>query len=286
MNKPTIVFILNPVAGGGAKRVSKRAILKKWEDHEVVFLENLEGRNEQVKKYLAEGVQDFVVAGGDGTVNDIASLLTGTAARLGIVPSGSGNGLARDLGLPLQPDRALEVIRKGKVRTIDVGLLNNKLFFCTAGIGFDALCAYDFAKGEHSRGLWNYVKIIFRNYFSYQPVSLEKEGQRLEFFSVTFANAGQFGNDAYIAPEATPDDGYLDCAMILPHPRSRFAALGWRLIRKKLGTFPYFRTYRFKECVFTGISDNRIHIDGESHTLDTSTVEVKILEKALHVITV
>jgi len=251
----------------------------------VVFLEDLEGREERIKGYLACGVQDFVVAGGDGTVNDVACLLTGTPARLGIIPLGSGNGLARDLGLPMHPARALEVIRKGKIRTIDVGLLNDRPFFCTAGIGFDALCAHDFASGKHARGLWNYVKIVFLNYFSYQPVSLELEGNWQEFFSLTFANAGQFGNDAYIAPEATPDDGYLDCAMILPHPRSRFAALGWRLIRKKLGTFRYFRTYRFKECVLTNISDMRIHIDGEAVKLDTRTIKVKILEKALNVIT-
>ncbi len=274
------------MAGGGGKKVSKKHILDTWKDHEVVFLEELNDREKQIKSYLARGVHDFVVAGGDGTVNDVASVLMQTPARLGIIPSGSGNGLARDLGLPLHPARALEVIRKGKVRAIDVGLLNNKPFFCTAGIGFDAICAHDFAKGDHSRGLWNYVKIVFRNYFTYQPVSLEVKGSRREFFSLTFANAGQFGNDAYIAPEASPDDGYLDCAMILPHPRFRFVSLGWRLVRKTLGSFPYFRTYRFKECVLTGISDRRIHMDGEPVTLETGTVEVRILERALNMITV
>lgn len=286
MNKPTIVFILNPVAGGGGKKVSKKHILDTWNDYEVVFLEELEGREERIKDSLAQGVLDFVVAGGDGTVNEVASLLMSTPARLGIIPSGSGNGLARDLGLPLNPDKALEVVRKAKVRPIDVGLLNGRPFFCTAGIGFDALCAYDFANRKHSRGLWNYVKIIFRNYFSYTPVSVVTDGKQQEFFSITFANAGQFGNDAYIAPEATPDDGYLDCAMILPHPRYHFAELGWRLIRKTLGSFRYFRTSRFKSGCFTDISDFRIHIDGESVELKTSSVEVKILEKALNVITV
>lgn len=285
MNKPTIVFILNPAAGGGGKKVSKKHILDTWKDHKVVFLEDLEGRDEQIRDYLAGGVHDFVVAGGDGTVNGVASVLMQTPARLGIIPSGSGNGLARDLGLPMHPLRALEVIRKGKVRAIDVGSMNKRPFFCTAGIGFDALCAHDFAEGRHSRGLWNYVKIVFRNYFSYQPVELDIEGERQPFFSLTFANAGQFGNDAYIAPAATPDDGYLDCAMILPHPRVHFVSLAWRLVRKTLGASPYFRTYRFKECVLTNISDTRVHIDGEAVTLNTRTVEVKILEKALNVIT-
>lgn len=274
------------MAGGGGKKVSKKHILERWKDHQVVFLEELKDRVERIRGYLEEGVLDFVVAGGDGTVNEIASLLMKTPARLGIIPCGSGNGLARDLGLPMHPDKALEVIRQGKVRTIDVGLLNDRPFFCTAGIGFDALCAFDFAHTDHSRGLWNYVKIIFKNYFSYQPVSVVADGKQGTFFSVTFANAGQFGNDAYIAPEATPDDGWLDCAMILPHPRYRFAELGWRLMRKNLGGFEYFRSSRFKTAHLTGLTDTKIHIDGESDCLKSPSLEVKIAEKALNVITV
>ncbi|MCD8539420.1 MAG: hypothetical protein LRY55_06370 [Leadbetterella sp.] len=141
MNKPTIVFILNPAAGGGGNRLRKKRILEKWEDHEVVFLEDRRGRDKAIRKYLSEGVLDFVVGGGDGTVNEVGSLLVKSGARLGIIPLGSGNGLARDLGLPMNADKALEVIRKGKVRDIDAGLLNERPFFCTAGIGFDALCA-------------------------------------------------------------------------------------------------------------------------------------------------
>ncbi|MBX2954196.1 MAG: diacylglycerol kinase [Leadbetterella sp.] len=286
MKKPTIVFILNPVAGGGGKRLSKKHIRSSWQDHHVIILDELEGRNDYIKYLMGLGVRDFVVAGGDGTVNEVAAVLMNTSARMGIIPSGSGNGLARDLGLPLDSEKAMEVIRQKKVRTIDVGLLNDRPFFCTAGIGFDALCAFDFATKKHSRGLWNYVKIIFGNYFSYKPVSVVVDGKRSSYFSITFANAGQFGNNAYIAPDARPDDGWLDCAMILPHPRYRFAELGWRLVRKTLGNFHYFRTSRFKSGSFMDISDRRVHIDGESVTLDTSSVEVKIVEKALNVITV
>ncbi len=273
------------MAGGGGKKVNKKRILELWNDHHVVFLEDLEGREKQIRNYLDQGITDFAVAGGDGTVNEVASVLMQTSARLGIIPSGSGNGLARDLGLPLDPDRALEAIRYGQVKAIDVGQLNGMPFFCTAGIGFDAVCAHDFAEGGHSRGLRNYVKVIFRNYFSYRPVEMVIRGEKQRLFSLTFANAGQFGNNAYIAPDARPDDGYLDCAMILPHSHWYGISLGWRLVRKTLGTFPYFKTYRFKECVLTDISDRRIHLDGEARMLNTNTIEVKVIEKALKVLT-
>ena len=250
----------------------------------MVFLEKREGRKEEIQRLREAGVTDFVVAGGDGTVNEVAASLLYSSARLGILPSGSGNGLARDLGLPMEMERALEVIRAGRVRTIDAGSLNGKPFFCTAGIGFDAVCAHDFAGGKHARGFWNYVRVIFRNYFNYGSVLALADGEERAFFSLTFANAGQFGNNAYIAPDARPDDGYLDCAVILPHPKLYFAELSWRLVRKTLGAFPYFRTWRFKECVLTDLSDLCIHIDGEAVTLDTPRVEVKVMEKALNVV--
>ncbi|MCD8539421.1 MAG: hypothetical protein LRY55_06375 [Leadbetterella sp.] len=162
----------------------------------------------------------------------------------------------------------------------------NGLFFAPPGSALTPCALYDFATTKHSRGFRNYVKIILRNYFSYQPVSMEVDGKRQPYFSVTLANAGQFGNGAYIAPGASPDDGYLDCAMILPHPRYRFAELAWRLMGKKLADFPYFRTSHLQTGYFAGISDKRIHIDGESVMLETNTVQVGILAKALKVITV
>lgn len=282
MNKPTIIFIINPHAGKG-KHLSKNRILSLWHDHQVVFLEDYEGRDERVKAYLADGVKDFVVAGGDGTVNDLGRLLMHTGARLGIVPLGSGNGLARDLGLPMEVEHALQVIRKGKTRVIDVGILNSRPFFCTAGLGFDALCAYDFAHKKHSRGLWNYIKIIFENYFTYPGSTALMGGEEVKYFSLTFANAGQFGNEAYIAPHARLDDGFLDCALILPHPKFRFLELGLRLMRKTLDRFPYFKTHTFKTLSLENTGQLYVHIDGESVNLSENKIEVKVAEKALNV---
>ncbi|ADQ19107.1 diacylglycerol kinase catalytic region [Leadbetterella byssophila DSM 17132] len=283
MNKPTLIFIINPSAGKG-KSLSKDLVLSHWPNHQVIFEEAYDGRAERILNYLEQGITEFVVAGGDGTVNDIAKLLVHTNASMGIIPLGSGNGLARDLGLPTEPLEALSVVSNGTVRAIDVGYLNGKPFFCTAGVGFDALCAHDFAKKKHSRGLWNYIKIIFERYFSYTGIEARYQNGIKRYFSITFANAGQFGNNAYIAPHARVDDGLLDCAMILPHPKWRFADLGIRLISKRLNGFPYFEHLNFKDLKLEDLSDLHAHIDGEAVDLEGPTVHVKIEEKALKVI--
>ena len=282
MNKPTIIFILNPIAGKGLK-VSKTHIEEKFSDKNVEFIEVLEGREKIVKEAIKNGVLDFVVVGGDGTVNNIAALIMNTPARLGIVPNGSGNGLARDLGIPMNIEASLERIKTGKIKKIDVGLINQMPFFCTAGIGFDAICAYNFAHKSHNRGLWNYVKIILSNYYAFKPISVKIDGVKREFFSITFANAEQYGNNAYIAPFASIDDGIIDCSLILPHPKNNALRLGWTLMRRKLGSFKYFESQKGKTFKLEEISDQRIHIDGESIQLNETTIEINILEKALKV---
>lgn len=283
MDKPKIIFVLNPVAGT-RKTIDKNVILEKFEHREVHFVETLAGREKIINDFLKTGVEDFVVIGGDGTVNGVASLLMNTNARLGIVASGSGNGLARDLGLPMNFEIALERIKNGTVRTIDAGLLNNLPFFCTAGVGFDAICAYDFAHKKHRRGLWNYVKIILANYFSFKSICVTLSNEKQFLFSLTFANASQFGNNAFIAPNARLNDGLLDYSVILPHSKMSAFTVAFRLMKGTLGSSRYFKTKQFKEIKVTKISDRRIHIDGESRLLEEDSIEVKVIEKALNVI--
>jgi diacylglycerol kinase (ATP) len=283
LKKSTIIFVINPVAGN-KKKIDKKKIEDRFAEREVVFIEDLKERELKIKEYINSGVRDFVAVGGDGTVNDVASILVNTPARLGIIPAGSGNGLARDLELPMTFESALDLIKSGNERKIDVGILNNKPFFCTAGIGFDAVCAYDFATKKHGRGLWNYVKIILTNYFSYKPVRLKLNGVESEVFSMTFANARQFGNNAFIAPQARPDDGFIDCAMIVPHPVFFALSIGLSLMNGNLDKSKYYKTQRQKTYSLSDISDRRIHLDGESVVLQEDNINVSILEGALNVI--
>lgn len=283
MNKASIVFIINPIAGG-KNAIDKEQIKRIFSDREIIFIENFDGREQNIRKLINDGIRDFVVVGGDGTVNDIASILMNTEARLGIIPTGSGNGLARDLGLPMDIREALEVVKSGKERIIDVGTLNEIPFFCTAGIGFDAICAYDFAHEKHKRGLWNYVRIILRNYFSFESIAVSEGGQKKEIFSMTFANAEQFGNNAYIAPYASLDDGFLECSVIFPHPKLWGLKLALDLMTKKLLGFRYYVSKKIISLKVNGISDSRAHIDGESIEIEGDSIEVGIVRKALKVI--
>lgn len=283
LKKSTIIFVINPVAGN-KKKIDKKKIVDTFAEREVVFIEDLKERELKINEYIKNGIRDFVAVGGDGTVNDVASILVNTPARLGIIPAGSGNGLARDLGLSMIFEDALDIIKAGNERKIDVGLLNAKPFFCTAGIGFDAVCAYDFATKKHSRGLWNYVKIILTNYFSYKSVRLKLNGSEKEVFSMTFANARQFGNNAFIAPQAKPDDGFIDCAMIEPHSGFFAFSIALSLMRGSLDKSRYYKTDRLKGYTLTDISDRRIHLDGESVVLQEDKINVSILEGALNVI--
>lgn len=283
MNKPTILFILNPTAGT-KKKITKAQLSHKLREWDVTFIDEVANREIKVKNYINEGGRIVVVMGGDGTVNDIGSILMNTPAKLGILPTGSGNGLARDLGIPMDIDQALNVILKGREKKIDVGFLNGRPFFCTAGIGFDAICAYDFAHKKHHRGLWNYIKIIFENYFSYIPIEVETEKGKATFFSVTFANARQFGNNAYIAPDAVLNDGFLDVSMIFPHPKSQFLLLGWGLMKKSIGQFEFFKSQKVKSFRLNKISDKRVHLDGESVILEEDFIDIKVANQVLNVI--
>ena len=130
----------------------------------------------------------------------------------------SGNGLARHLGVPLNPAKAIERALTGRPVVIDSGEINEHPFFCTAGLGFDVFVAHAFAK-EPVRGLPTYIRTTFQAFWNYKPQRYTIEGEQKELFSITFANAGQFGNDAWVAPQANIADGRLDQCEIRPFPR-------------------------------------------------------------------
>ncbi len=284
LTNQTTIFIINPIAG--SKKIDfSSAILNTISGQnlsaEIVKTQYKGHAFEIVEEYLAKGFLQFVAVGGDGTVNEVASALVETKGSLSIIPVGSGNGLARALEISMNWEKALQQAIHGTKRFIDVGFINEKPFFCTSGIGFDALCAYHFAKGSHKRGLSNYVKIILQTYFGYTPSKVAFQGQEVEYFSLTFANANQFGNDAFIAPDAILDDGMLDCSIIGPHPKWYGTMMGYLLMAGKIRTSKYVEYYRGKSFELKGQPQWLIHIDGESLKLETDRISVSIKENAL-----
>jgi YegS/Rv2252/BmrU family lipid kinase len=284
LTNQTSIFIINPIAGSknidfgrgishilSGLNLSAQIVKTQYKGHAI----------EIVEEFLSRGFTQFIAVGGDGTVNEVASALVNTKGNLSIIPVGSGNGLARAIGISMVWEKALQRAINGTKRSIDVGYINEKPFFCTSGIGFDALCAYHFAQGSHKRGLSNYVKIILQTYFGYSPSKIAFQGQDVEYFSLTFANANQFGNDAFIAPDAILDDGMLDCSIIGPHPKWYGTMMGYLLMSGKIRTSKYVEYYRGKTFELTGQSRWLIHIDGESVELESDKISVSVREKAL-----
>ena len=227
---------------------------------------------------------DVVVAvGGDGTMNEIAKALINSQTILGILPMGSGNGLARHLGIPMSGGLAIDRIFRGQTTRIDAGVVNNMPFFCTAGFGFDAFVADRFAR-QPTRGLATYIQTSLKSLGAYKAQEYVVNGEAKKLFAMTFANASQYGNNAYVAPQADLADGQLDLVLLRPFPLFMFPNVSARLFLRNLPSSQFIETFRATNAVIESKTDFLIHFDGEPLLLNTKRLEVSIRPKCLTVI--
>jgi diacylglycerol kinase (ATP) len=216
-----IIYLVNPISGVKAKSSLQELIIKKTKERKIDFdiiYTNEAGNYDFLKQQISdEKITDIVICGGDGTVNSVAAALMGTQVNIGIVPSGSGNGLAFAAKIPKQSSKALAIIFNGKASFIDGFYINNKFSCMLCGIGFDALVAHEFAK-QKRRGLKTYIKVCAINFFKAKPYKFEVKFNNHSFvteaFFVSVANGNQFGNHFTIAPKASLDDGLLDVVVV------------------------------------------------------------------------
>jgi YegS/Rv2252/BmrU family lipid kinase len=291
VDKPSYLFILNPNSGTSIGRNAdevKRTIEAAAENHgaepTILFTEHRSHATELVKEHAqSKNWKGIVAVGGDGTVNEIAQPLVGTEQAVGIIPLGSGNGLARHLGIPLTLDASLKRLFEGKIITIDSAQLNDIPFFCTAGMGFDAYVGHLFSQ-QNERGLATYVNVSFQSYWSYKPQRFRLNGVDTEAFSLSFANAGQFGNNAWVAPQASLQDGFLDVCTIKPFPKWYGTSLAYQLFTKQMKTSRYIDYQHITEALIETDVPPMIHYDGEPFQLDTTRIEIKIKPQSLRVI--
>ncbi|WP_338768063.1 diacylglycerol kinase family protein [Bernardetia sp. ABR2-2B] len=284
-----IVFIINPVSGTQKKEDIVTLIhetLKLSGIHYDIAYTNFAGHAIELAKQASESNYDVVVAvGGDGTINEIAQTLIKTKTALAIIPQGSGNGLARHLGIPLGTEEAIKRLLEPKKIVIDAATANGNYFFCTSGVGFDAHVSASFASRAF-RGLGGYAYFTLRELFSYKPLNytLEFDNQQVkkEAFLVTFANASQYGNNAYIAPQADIQDGKLDICILKPFPALQAIKIIWQVFKRTLPQNEYIETYKVSKVKITFDTAIPAHIDGESRGLGTS-IEYKVISKALTV---
>jgi len=287
--KRKALFIINPISGGkkkdGVPELIDQNLDKAVFDATIVFSDGVS--HARIIALEAVGKYDIIVAvGGDGTVNEIASAIVGSDTALGIVPYGSGNGLARFLGIPMNPNQAIQTLVKGHAESIDSGTVNGQPFFNMAGMGFDAHISEVFSHGK-KRGFISYVKSSMQEIATYneQEYHLEIDGKVYErkAFMLSIANSSQYGNDAHISPNASVQDGLLDICLIRKFPLWRFPEMGIRMLTKTSESTSYVEIIRGKQINVTRQSEGPIHLDGEPQVMGTA-IHINIVPNSLKVI--
>lgn len=287
--KRKALFIINPISGGkkkdGVPDLIDQNIDKAVFDYTIVFSDGISHARiialEAVDKY------DIIVAvGGDGTVNEIASAIVGSNTALAIIPYGSGNGLARFLGIPMNPNQAIQALVKGHAESIDSGTVNGQPFFNMAGMGFDAHISEVFSHGK-KRGFISYIKSSIQEIATYneQEYHIEIDGKVYErnAFMLSIANSSQYGNNAHISPNASVQDGLLDVCLIRKFPLWRFPEMGIRMLTKTSESTSYVEIIRGKQINVTRKTEGPIHLDGEPQVMGTD-IHINIVPGSLKVI--
>jgi YegS/Rv2252/BmrU family lipid kinase len=220
---------------------------------------------ELTREALSDGAERVLCAGGDGSLNAVATGLLGTTVPLGVVPMGSGNGYSRSLGLPQQTEEALRVAFTGKLQRMDVGFLNDQPFLSTAGIGFDARVADRFERAKR-RGMIGYLRIILKAIASAETlhVQVTANGQATEadLLMLVFCNCREFGNGVRISPASRPDDGVAELQLVSKPPLRSLPLAFLNLYTHRADRLRYIRSISTTEALVA--QDGTIaHLDGE-----------------------
>ena len=289
--KKNITFIINPISGTHSKdeipTIIETMLDKEQFNYELRFTEYA-GHAAEIALECAEKGCDIVAAvGGDGTVNEVARSLTHTKTALAIVPSGSGNGLARHLCLPMDAKKAIEIINACKIEDFDYGVINGQPFFCTCGMGFDAFISLKFAEAG-KRGPITYVENVLKEGLKYKPETYEVEDEtgakKYKAFLIACANASQYGNNAYIAPGATMKDGEMDVIIMEPFDVLDAPQIAADLFMKTLGNNSKIKTFRAKQIHIHRKEPGAIHFDGDPIMTDAD-IDVHIEHEGIKILT-
>ncbi len=290
--KKRLLFLVNPVSGVNQdKKASLSAQLAEildasLYDWEVVVSETAVQLYELSKAAAENGTDVVIAVGGDGTLNQVAKGIFGSKTILGLVPAGSGNGLAHHLEIPLDISKSLAIINQMKVKPMDTVNINEELFVSIAGVGFDALVAQKFARSQR-RGFFSYVRIATREYPNYRPRKYRMliDGKLVErqALFVSFANTNQFGYNTIISPDAQIDDGLMDVCIVKKVPLAYAPQVVGLLLTKKIGTSDYVEIIRAKEVQLKRNKKRVVNIDGEPVKL-AKELTVKVNPLSLRVI--
>lgn len=284
-----VVFIINPKAGVKKKMDIPPFIKEHFSsdiNYDVIVWKNKDDFKSIQQQILTNSYTIAVAVGGDGTVNQIAQTVNHTDIALGILPFGSGNGLARSIGVPMDIKEALNLIAKGKIKKIDSGLINDVPFFCTSGVGFDAHIGTLFASST-KRGLKSYIRIIWKEFFSYQAqdykLIVDGKEENVKAFLIAFANAGQYGNNFYIAPQAVMNDGIIDVSVLKPFGILSAISLLIKILARKANVSKHMQSFSGKEIKLIRKEAGPFHFDGEPRITGNEVI-VKVVPNTLNVV--
>jgi diacylglycerol kinase (ATP) len=292
---PPVAVIINPISGTGRRpdEARRRAELAaslldaRGLDAEIFVTERAKHAHDLAKTAIARGASMCIAWGGDGTINEVASALAFSPVALAIVPSGSGNGLARELAIPLQPGGAFDVALNGREQLIDAGEIEGRLFFNIAGLGFDGRVAHEFAaQGHDRRGFARYITIALRELVRFVPdtYTITANGKTVETRAlfIAIANSRQYGNGATIAPGARIDDGELD--VVIVGERSPWSAMAQMplLFAGKVDRLPGVTIIPTAQVEIRSAHEMVYHVDGEPAIAGTS-VQARVHAAALRV---
>ena len=271
---PSALMLINPISGTRDKKdlcdLAKSRLGEAGIDLEIAFTRH-KGHGAELAREAAEnGIDMVIVAGGDGTVNEVASALMHSDTTLGLVPSGSGNGLARTLGIPMDPDRAIDIIARCHPYSIDCGIADGMPFFCTFGVGFDAVVTEKFSSCKR-RGKMQYVRSALLEYLNFSPdhyaLKIDGEVYTEEALQIAVCNTSQYGNNAYIAPRASLTDGLLDVTVIRNGSTIYQAMAGIGLLSGQIDKNRIIDTFKAREVKIIRLKEGPAQLDGEPLSL-------------------
>lgn len=289
-SKKRIIFIMNPISGTHTKEYIPELIEKALDKSRFAYtIQQTEyaGHASVLAKEAVNANVDIVVAvGGDGTVNEVAKSVVHTNTALGIIPCGSGNGLARHLMIPLDIEKAIGIINECEIHSLDYGIINGLPFFCTCGMGFDAFVSLKFAMSG-KRGPTTYIENVLKEGLKYKPETYEVEDEtgtmKYKAFLIACANASQYGNNAYIAPQASMSDGLMDVIIMEPFNVIEAPQISLQLFNKTLDKNSKIKTFKSKKIHIHRASPGVIHYDGDP-VMTSADIDVEMQSKGIKIV--
>ena len=282
-----IWFIVNPISGKSKKKNLEKTI-QKYLNHEIfdfkfIFSTHAGNLEELAREAVANQIDVLCVCGGDGSVHEAGRVIKGTKVSLAMIPVGSGNGFARHFKIPLKVKNAILLLNDAKTVKVDTGLINDHVFLAFAGIAFDAKIANEY-EGSKRRGFLRYAGLILKHYFFYKPISIKGETIDQEKLMIcSIKNISEFGYGMSFSPDSFPADGKMELICIEQTPLYLIIPMLLGFLQKKEIQSKHLKRYSFEEIKFKS-NATLLQVDGETRTLQSSDIEIKVSKEKLRVL--